>query len=242
LAQIANESKQEEPMHSLFTPVDTLDTTTYLYSANHSNGSFDLKWLMPVTGLSDNGKSVMPQGFDSNYGLYLTITASGLNNPSPGVVETFNTMNVTLWADPKNDAGTPSSNLGGISFSGSTSNDIVLATGTLVSGELSVDSAGVRMATYVESLTPTLDGTQLLHGSIQQGDQLTEAFVTQPSEFQSTPQADGSSIVNVNGGAATVTLSTANGDPATIQIPNEALQPPHLSFLHHHARQPIDCR
>ena len=55
-------------MHSLFTPVDTLDTTTYLYSANHSNGSFDLEWLMPVTGLSDNGHSVTPPGFDSSYG------------------------------------------------------------------------------------------------------------------------------------------------------------------------------
>jgi hypothetical protein len=38
----------------------------------------------------------------------------------------------------------------------------------------------VRMATYVEQLTPTLDGTILLNGSIQQGDQLTESFVTQP--------------------------------------------------------------
>jgi hypothetical protein len=223
-------------MHSLFTPVDTLDTTTYLYSANHSNGSFDLEWLMPVTGLSDNGHSVTPPGFDSSYGLYLTITASGLNNPSPGVLETFNTMNVTLWADPKNDAGTPNSNLNGISFSGPTSNDIVLATGTLVSGTLSVDSAEVRMATYVESLTPTLDGTQLLNGSIKQGDQLTENFVTQPGEFRLTSNTDGSSIVNVNGGAATVTLSKPNGHPATIQIPNDALQLPRLSFLHHHGR------
>ena len=66
----------------------------------------------------------------------------------------------------------------------------------------------VRMATYVEQLTPTLDGTILLNGSIQQGDQLTENFVTQPSEFNlSAPQADGSTITTVNGGAATVTLS-----------------------------------
>ena len=96
-------------MHSLFTPVDTLDATTYLHSSNHTNGSFDLEWLMPVTSLTENGQPVMPPGFDQNYGLYLTITASGLNNPSPGVTESFNTMNVTLWADPKNDAGTASS-------------------------------------------------------------------------------------------------------------------------------------
>ena len=96
-------------MHSLFTPVDTLDATTYLHSVNHPNSSFDLQWLMPVTGLADNGKSVEPPGFDQSYGLYLTISASGLNNPAPGVTKLFNTMNVTLWADPKNDLGTPNS-------------------------------------------------------------------------------------------------------------------------------------
>ena len=64
-------------MHSLFTTVDALDTTTYLHSVNQSNGSFDLQWLMPVTGLADNGQPVEPPGFDQSYGLYLTISASG---------------------------------------------------------------------------------------------------------------------------------------------------------------------
>jgi hypothetical protein len=224
-------------MHSLFTPVDTLDATTYLHSSNHTNGSFDLEWLMPVTSLTENGQPVMPPGFDQNYGLYLTITASGLNNPSPGVTESFNTMNVTLWADPKNDAGTASSTQVGVSFSGNTANDIVLATGTLVSGTLSVDATTmVRTATYVEQLTPTLDGTILLHGSIQQGDQLTENFVTQPIEFLSTPQRDGSSVVTVNGGAAAVTLSNPDGSPATISVPTDSLLKPALQFLHHTGR------
>jgi hypothetical protein len=229
-------------MHSLFTTVDALDTTTYLHSVNQSNGSFDLQWLMPVTGLTDNGQPVEPPGFDQSYGLYLTISASGLNNPAPGVTESFNTMNVTLWADPKNDVGTPSSDSNGVSFSGSTANDIVLATGTLVSGTLSVDPTSmVRMATYVEQLTPTLDGTILLNGSIQQGDQLAENFVTQPSEFNlSAPQADGSTITTVNGGAATVTLSNPDGSPATVSVPTDSLLKPALTFLYHPSRSNCD--
>jgi hypothetical protein len=67
-------------MHSLFTPVDTLDTTTYLHSVVQPNNSFALQWLMPVTGFENNGHSVTPPGFDSKYGMYLTIDASGFLN------------------------------------------------------------------------------------------------------------------------------------------------------------------
>jgi hypothetical protein len=65
-------------MHSSFTPVDTLDTSTYLHSVVYPNNSFALEWLMPVTGLQDNGQPVTPPGFDNDYGLYLTIDASGV--------------------------------------------------------------------------------------------------------------------------------------------------------------------
>jgi hypothetical protein len=229
-------------MHGLFTPVDTLDATTFLHSVIQPNNSFDLQWLMPVTGLQNNGTSVeLPQ----NYGLYLTIDASGIlgqTTPTP-VASKFTSINVTLWADPKNDAGTASSTVAnGASFSGNTANDIVLATGTMVSGEMSVDSAGVRHATDVESLTPTLDGTILLGGSIHQGDLLTEQFTTQPNEFQVVPppvtpgDTSGTSVNLVNGGTATVTLSDSNGNADTFLLPNIPsgfLQYPTLRFLHH---------
>jgi hypothetical protein len=222
-------------MHSPFTPVDTLETSTYLHSVVQPNNSFDLQWVMPVTGLSDNGQPVEPPGFDKSYGLYLTIAASGFLNT--GGPPTYTSINAELWADPKNDVGTASSTVDGITCSGSISNDIVLATGTMVSGTMSMDpSTMVRMATYVEQLTPTLDGTVLLHGSIQQGDQLTENFVTQPSEFQALPQSDGTTVDLVNGGAATVTLSNPDGSPATISIPTDSLLKPMLQFLHHPGR------
>jgi hypothetical protein len=223
-------------MQSLFAPVDTLDTSTYLHSAVYSNNSFALEWLMPVTGLQNNGQPVTPPGFDKDYGLYLTIDASGIlgqTTPTP-IATQFTSINVTLWADPKNDAGTASSTVeNGAAFSGPTSNDIVLATGTMVSGMMSVDpTTGVRTATDVETLTPTLQGTLLLDGSIKPGEQITENFTTQPDEFQVVTQANGNSVDLVNGGTAAVTFSNADGSPATISIPTDSLQMPGLKFLH----------
>jgi hypothetical protein len=232
-------------MHSLFTPADTLDTSSYLHSVVYPNNSFALRWLMPVTGLQDNGQPVTPPGFDKDYGLYLTVDASGIlgqTTPTP-VAEQFTSINVTLWADPKNDAGTASSTVAnGASFSGPTSNDIVLATGTMVSGMMSVDpNTGVRTATDTETLTPTLEGTILLDGSIKPGGQITENFTTQPDEFQALPQPDGTSVDLVNGGAATVTFSNADGSPATISIPTDSLLKPALKFLHHPSRSHRDA-
>jgi hypothetical protein len=232
-------------MQSLFAPVDTLDTTTYLHSVVYPNNSFALEWLMPVTGHQDNGQSIIPPGFDKDYGLYLTVDASGIlgqTTPTP-IAAQFTSLNVTLWADPKNDAGTASSTVqNGASFSGPTSNDIVLATGTMVSGQMSVDpTTGVRTATDVETLIPTLQGTTLLDGSIKPGEQITENFTTQPGEFQALPQSDGTSVDLVNGGAARVTFSNSDGSPATISVPTEALQQPSLRFLHHHGPQRAAC-
>jgi hypothetical protein len=228
-------------MHSLFTSVDTLDTTTYLHSVLQPNDTFDLQWLMPVTGVENNGQPVeLP-----SYGLYLTIDASGIlgqTTPTP-IATKFTSINVTLWADPKNDAGTASSTVeNGTGFSGNTANHIVLATGTMVSGQMQVDpNTGIRTATDVEKLTPTLDGTILLGGSIKEGDLLTEQFSTQPNEFQMVPlppdDPSGATSVNlVNGGAATVTLSDPNGYADTFLLPNlpsDFLQHSVLKFIHH---------
>jgi hypothetical protein len=232
-------------MNSLFAPVDTLDTSTYLHSVVYPNNSFALEWLMPVTGVQGNGQPITPPGFDNDYGLYLTIDASGIlgqTTPTP-IASQFTSINVTIWADPKNDAGTASSTVGnGATFSGPTSNDIVLATGTMVSGMMSVDpNTGIRTATDVETLNPTLEGTILLHGSIKPGEQITENFITQPGEFQVATPGDGTTVDLVNGGAATVTFSNSDGSPATISVPTDSLLKPALTFLHHPSRSHWDA-
>jgi hypothetical protein len=225
-------------MHSLFTPVDTLDASTYLHSVVQSNNSFALQWVTPVTGFENDGQPVMPPGFEKEYGLYLTIQASGILGTN-GAPNQYTSLYATLWADPKNDAGTASSTVtDGATFSGNTANDIVLATGSMVSAAMSLDmTTGTRSATYVEGMTPTLDGTLLLHGSIHPGSQLTEHFTTPSSTFQAIPQTDGSgtTVDLVNGGTATITLSSPTGEPGTISIPSDALQLPQgMKFVHHH--------
>ena len=65
-----------------------------------------------------------------SYDLYLTIDASG-----KGTV--FDSLNLTLWADPKGNDGTPSvSETSDPSFSNGTKGDFALAHGTLCVGDI----------------------------------------------------------------------------------------------------------
>ncbi len=200
-----------------FTPVDTMTTSNFLHEVIQSDQSSVLHFLMPVTGFEQNGQPVTPSGFDKEYGLYITIDATHPAGGS-GVGGVFSSLNLTLWADPGNDAGTPSvSQTSNPSFSNGMANDIVLATGTMVSASVSQDPTGTRHADDVVSLTPTLDGTVLLGGSIKLGSLLEVNTNTPPASFfQSMPAADGTSIATVTGGSAVVTL-----DPqGTILVPN----------------------
>ncbi len=121
---------------SLFAPVDTFDTSTFLRAVVQPGGSSTVeRFLLPVTGLENNGQPVTPKGFGSLYGLFLTIDATLAAN-------SFTSLNVTLWADPKNDARHPGvSETSDPAFANGMANDIVLATGTLVSASLSLDPA-----------------------------------------------------------------------------------------------------
>jgi hypothetical protein len=200
-----------------FTPVDTLDTTNFLRAVIQPNLSSELNALLPVTGFENQGQPVTPPGFDKEYGLFLTINASVTANPN-GSANTFNSLNITLWADPKNDAGTPSvSQTSDPAFSNGMANDIVLATGTMVSASMSLDpTTNIRSADFVDTMTPTLAGTVLLGGSIQPGTELEVKTTTPPDSFTSITPPGGGFINLVDGGTAQVTL-----DPqGTILLPN----------------------
>jgi hypothetical protein len=195
-----------------FTPVDTLDTSNFLRAVAQPDGSVIERFLMPVTGFSENGQAVTPEGFGTAYGLFLTVDATILG----GV---FKTLDVTLWADPHKNDGTPSvSQDSDPAFSNGMTNDIVLATGTLVSASVQPpDASGTRHADFVESMTPTLAGTLLLHGSIQQGAHMQEQLTTPSSAFStSTDPTTGVTTNLVTNGSGEVTL-----DPqGTILLPN----------------------
>jgi hypothetical protein len=225
-----------------FTPVDTLDASNYLRAVTTSIGPTtsvgDLHFLMPVTGFENNQKSVTPPGFDKEYGLFLTIDGTAFGTVAGGPASTFANLNITLWADPLNNDGTPSvSQTSDPAFSNGMTNDIVLATGTMVSASMSLDpTTMLRTADFVDRMTPTLAGTVLLEGSIKPGALLEVKTTTPPDTFTSYPQSDGSVINTVDGGTATVAL-----DPqGTILLPNLPPDILHLSgrptFIHgsHH--------
>jgi hypothetical protein len=200
-----------------FTPVDTLDASNYLRANIGSDLNATIHFIMPVTGFENSGQSLTPEGFGKTYGMYLTLDGTDIAN-SNGSLNHFTSLNATLWLDPKNDAGTPTvSPSSDPSFLNGNANDIVLATGTFVSGSMSLDPTSlVRSADLVERMTPTLDGTILLGGSIQPGSLLEEKTNAPLDTFSQTNNLDGSIVTTVSGGTAQITL-----DPqGTILIPN----------------------
>jgi hypothetical protein len=225
-----------------FTSVDTIDASSYFRSVIQPNNSFALHWIMPVTGFENNGQPVMPSGFDKDYGLYLTIDASG-NIGTSSTSGDYTSLNVTLWADPKDNGGTPSANeTDGATFSNGTANDIVLATGTMVSASMMIDAAtGTRSAIYQESLTPTLEGTKLLGGSITPGTQLEEQLTTPATAFQAILQPDGGTIDIVNDGSVTVTLDP-QGTILLSDLPSTALHTGEMHRFIHGNGGHVECR
>lgn len=130
----------------------------------------------------------------------------------------FTSLKATLWADPGSNDGTVSvSQTSDPVFSHGMKNDIALATGTMVSAALHFDPAtNIRTADFVESMTPTLAGTVLLHGSIQEGTKLHEHLTTLPDVFHTNGIVGPGSVNWVTGGDAVMTLDP----PGTILLPN----------------------
>jgi hypothetical protein len=199
---------------SLFTTTDAADATTYLRSVNQPDGSFSEHFLMPVTSFENNGLPVIPKGFGEAYDLYLTIDATGKGT-------TFDSLNLTLWADPKGNDGSPGvSETSDPSFSNGTKGDIALANGALVSAALSVDpTTGTRHADFVEKLMPTFAGT-ILSGGTLKADSLLEQQLTSPaSVLKAIPQEDGTTINLLDGGTARISAPSFD----SVQYDNNVL-------------------
>jgi hypothetical protein len=214
-----------------FTPVDTIDASNFLRAVGEPDGSVVEHFIMPATGLEYKGQPVTPAGFNSSHGasysLFLTVDATI-------VAGAFTSLNATLWADPgSNDAPVTVSETSDPAFAHGMNNDIALATGTMVTASFNFDPAtNIRTADFVESMTPTLAGSVLLHGSIQPGTELEEHLTTLPTAFSSNGITGPGMINWVHDGEAVVTV-----DPAgTILLPNIPPEILHLgrgpSFIH----------
>ena len=216
-------------MHSLFTPVETLDGSTFLRSVHSADGTtISENFIMPINGFTDsNGDPVTIQGYGKAYSLFLTIDAQIANGQFLG-------LNATLWADPlSNDGSVSVSPEHDPAFSNGMHNDIVLATGKMTAGGAVVhppDASGNRGADFFEKMTPTLEGNILLHGSIQDGTVMHEQLTTPASTF-STTVVNGQAIDNVTNGSVAVTLDSGNF--LLPNVPSSIFRPDHLQFIHH---------
>ena len=185
--------------------IDQMQTTTYLYSDNKSDGSFNEQLILQVSGFTLAGQAVNFPGFGSKFGMYFLIDATGHSTPA-GLA--FDTMHIALMVDRGANDGAPSSTQsGGVGFANGSSDDVSLATGALFSAEIAIDANGVRHPHFVETMTPTAAGRQVFGDSLDPGALLQELLTT-PGGPTVIPVSGGETIQIVNG-------TGASGAPAT---------------------------
>jgi hypothetical protein len=191
---------------SAFT-ADTINIIGYVRDVTQPDGTHVANRIEPITGFSLNGAAVLPAGFGTSYGLYFEFVDQGTGGPPPNILN-FTSVAMTLKADPGNQNGAVSSTVSGIGFTNTgptgESDDIVLATGSLVTGSLFLN---------LTTTPPTLDGDLLgtfipavgQAGFFQGGSGLLRDFASNPATLLTmTPQPDGTTITNFNGYVGTV--------------------------------------
>ena len=110
--------------------------------------------IQTINGFTLGGVSVTAPGLNSSYGLYFRINPAGSFpiNASGTVVgpAVYSLLDMQLVADVGYDDGSVVNNSAGIGFSSAAgvTNDVVLATGSLVSASLAVSPTGTRNAHY----------------------------------------------------------------------------------------------
>jgi hypothetical protein len=198
---------------SAFT-ADTINVTTYLHAIHPADGSFLLDQLLNITGFQLNGQPVTAPGFGSTYGLYFRINSTG---QTIGGITTYNTINISLMADPGDNDGPISASATGISFSNTgptgAADDFTLGTGALISASLAFNPATMAInAHYLESFSPSPGEIGFFDNSVFS--ELDIALTTPLQLLQTLPPgSDGTFIQLVNGGTGQV---TSVPEPASI--------------------------
>ena len=132
---------------------DTIFYTNAVYSIVQPDTTFVSHRIMDVTGFSLNGAPVIPSGFGSAYGLYIDDTDLGKSTPTS---LSFTGGSIRIYADPGNNNGPVTLSTAGIGFtnlgSTGTADDILLASGTGLSGVASLDlTAGTRTTRFTDT-------------------------------------------------------------------------------------------
>lgn len=187
---------------------DSMSLTNYI-RATATNNLTTLKQtavadqIQTIDDFTLGGASVTAPGLNSTYGLYFrlaTITLFPINGGGtmvgPGV---YTLLDVQLVGDGGHDDGSVVNNAAGIGFSDAAgvSNDVVLATGSLLSASLSINANGSRNAHYSTTFQPVAAETGFFPGT-SSGLNLEIFLNTAASSFQVVP-VDSLTVLNVVG-------------------------------------------
>jgi hypothetical protein len=187
---------------------------SYLHAVGQPNGLTPERFIQPILSFQKGGATVPTPGLGSQYGLYFDILATFSSVGGPH----FDNLDVKLMADRNADNGTPSATAPGIAFSNpaGVANDLVLATGSLISGALRRDPVtDIRSARFVDTFTLVPSQAGFFVTPPGTATKLEINLTTLPDRFSALPQANGNVIQLVNNGSGTARLVP---EPASLAL------------------------
>jgi hypothetical protein len=193
---------------------DSMTFASYLHAVVQPNGLTPERFIQPVLSFQKGGVTVPTPGLGSQYGLYFDISATFSTVGGPH----FDNLDVKLMADRNADNGTPSATVPGVAFSNpaGVANDLVLATGSLISGALRRDPVtDIRSARFVDTFTLVPSQAGFFATPPGAATKLEINLTTLPDRFAALPQANGNTIQLVNNGSGTARLVP---EPASLAL------------------------
>lgn len=184
---------------------DAISMTTYLYALQAPGGDTPESFIFQINAFRNGAADVTPSGLGSAYGLYL------FANANVSSANQFTRFDIALRADPGNLNGAPSSTLAdGVHFAntGATgaADDIILATGTIVSASTGIQSNGVFGAHFVQTFVPTSAQAAVFLSPLGNHVQIDELLFNTATSRVTGTLPDGSIYTLVNGGISTAQI------------------------------------
>ena len=203
-------------------------------SINITGGTFTESGILRVANFQTGGAALLPPGFAGTagatpYGLYFRFNGTGtISGTTAGSTGTFSTLTASVFGDVGNDNGAISATTAGASFSGNTSNDVLLATGALTSGTVALaanSAAGAASPVLPSAFAQVLfskaaGGTGFFVNPSTMTFNLDSAF-TNNSLVTAAVQSGSSLTLVINGGAGNGTISAGTNpvpEPASMAL------------------------
>lgn len=212
---------------SAFT-ADAINVTNFIRTTNVNNPTtlrqtFSGDQLQTINGFTLNGVSVVVPGLNSTFGLYFRISPAGsfpIN--AAGVTigpATYTQLDISLVADVGRDDGTVSVSAAGLGFStpAGLANDVVLATGTLLSAGLSADPDGTRHARYLTTFQPVPGEAAFFAAPLMPLE--WEEFLTTPAAALSSVRVDNLTVLSIaDGNRGSVGVAQLVPEPGSMAL------------------------